>query len=108
MRRVATVTAAFIALVGLLVACGNNDEGGTSFFEENKNKWPELTVIENQIGSDFEEVNLENDKGNSRVLLYENDGNAEYKSIYILDEERLKIISIGENGEGQIYNEVIR
>ncbi|GAK00171.1 hypothetical protein JCM19055_3245 [Geomicrobium sp. JCM 19055] len=78
------------------------------FFEENRNEWPELTVIEDQIGSDFEEVNVENDKGNSRVLLYENDGNAEYKSIYILDEERLKIIRIGENGEGQIYNEVIR
>ncbi|EZH64822.1 hypothetical protein DH09_20115 [Bacillaceae bacterium JMAK1] len=107
MRRIATVTTAFIVLVGLLVACGNNDEGATSFFEKNKNKWPELNVIEDQIGSDFEEVNVENDKGNSRVLLYENDGNAEYKSIYILDEERLKIISMGENSEGQIYNEVI-
>ncbi|GAK09143.1 hypothetical protein [Geomicrobium sp. JCM 19038] len=108
MRRITTISTTLIVFLGLLVACGNNDEGATNFFEENRNEWPELTVIEDQIGSDFEEVNVENDKGNSRVLLYENDGNAEYKSIYILDEERLKIISIGENGEGQIYNEVIR
>lgn len=66
MRRITTISTTLIVFLGLLVACGNNDEGATNFFEENRNEWPELTVIEDQIGSDFEEVNVENDKGNSR------------------------------------------
>lgn len=95
-----------ILTAGLLAACGDNEEGTTSFFAEND--WPELDVVEEEIGSDFETVNVENNEGNSRVIVYENNGSPEYKSIYISDEERLKIISIGEDGEGQVYNDVIR
>lgn len=106
MKKIAKMSFALILTIGLLAAC-EDDGNAESFFVENENDWPELDVIEGEIGSDFEAINVENDEGNSRVILYENDGKPEYKSIYILDEQRLKIISIGEHGEGQVYNEVI-
>ncbi|MFD1173256.1 hypothetical protein [Oceanobacillus picturae] len=107
MKIIAKMSFAVVLTAGLLTACGDVEEDATSFFAENENDWPELSVVEDEIGSDFESINVENDKGNSRVILYENNDKPEYKSIYILDEDRLKIISMGEDGEGQVYNEVI-
>ncbi|WP_079474095.1 hypothetical protein [Marinococcus halophilus] len=106
MKKMMKLTIAIVLTVGLIAACGENEEKDTSFFAEND--WAELDVVEKEIGSDFESINVENKEGNSRVIIYANNGNPEYKSIYILDEERLKIVSIGEQGEDQIYNDVIR
>ncbi|WP_058951183.1 hypothetical protein [Oceanobacillus picturae] len=107
MKKILKLSFAVVLSTVLLAACGSGEENASSFFAENESDWPELEVIENEIGSDFESINVENDEGNSRVILYENNGKPEYKSIYILDEQRLKIMSTGEDGEGQVYNQVI-
>lgn len=100
------ISSALILTAMLLAACGN-EESGENFFKENENNWPELDVIKDEIGTDFESVDVENAKGNSRVILYKNDGKPQYKSIYILDEKRLEIISVEEQEEEQLYNKVI-
>ncbi|QQK81472.1 hypothetical protein HUG20_17175 [Salicibibacter cibi] len=89
-----------------------NEEVGESdqpFFENHRNEIPELNVVEEEIGRDFDEVNIQNDQGGSRVILYENDGIPEYKSIYIKNDERLKIINTNNQDDenGLIYEEII-
>lgn len=105
-KTIVKIASVLILTTMLLAACGG-EESGANFFRENENNWPELNVIRDEIGTNFESVNVENAKGNSRVILYQNDGKPQYKSIYILDEKRLEIISIEEQGEEQLYNEVI-
>lgn len=106
MKTILKISSALILIAMLLAACGG-EENGANFFKENENNWPELDVIKDEIGSDFESVDVENANGNSRVILYKNDGKPQYKSIYILDEKRLEIISVEEQGEEELYNEVI-
>ncbi|PAD21037.1 hypothetical protein [Terribacillus saccharophilus] len=106
MKAIVKISSSLLLTAMLLAACGN-EESGANFFKENENNWPELDVIKDEIGSDFESVDVENANGNSRVILYKNDGKLQYKSLYILDEKRLKIISVEEHGEEQLYNEVI-
>ncbi|PBB06901.1 hypothetical protein [Salimicrobium humidisoli] len=106
MRNMMKAMITLFLAAGVLAACGGDDKEKADVFAEKD--WPELEVVKEEIGTDFESADVENDEGNSRVILYENEGKPEYKSVYILDEERLKIISTQDDGEGQIYNEVIR
>lgn len=60
---------------------------------------------------DLNELNpeVETDNPNKRVILYsENDHEKKYKSIFIKDQKRLKIIELDGKDEGLIFNEVIK
>ncbi|GAF17451.1 hypothetical protein JCM19046_1965 [Bacillus sp. JCM 19046] len=92
-----------IALVLFISGCSSNQNS----FEEQRDEWPELAVVEAEIGSDWDNVSVENDQGNSRVLLYETDGDVMYKSVYVLSEQRLKIIHTHEGDEGLVFDNVI-
>lgn len=73
-------------------------EGSTSF--------PESKVLAEEINMESLEAEIKTDNPNNRVMiLKDEDGNEKYKSVYIKEKNRLKIISL--NDEGQIFNKVI-
>lgn len=65
---------------------------------------PEFTVIDDEIGSDSLEFDIVADNPGERVLLLDKDGD-EYKSIFVKETKRLKIIDI--DGEGLIFNDIL-
>ncbi|HEY4554468.1 MAG TPA: hypothetical protein VIG80_14850 [Bacillaceae bacterium] len=98
----------------LLAACSAN--GGNTEKKEDDNKaavesskedakYPEVAVVEEEIGSGYE-VSVENDSDEERVLLYKNDNGEEYKSTYIKTTELLKIFNLKE--DRIIYNKIFR
>jgi len=70
--------------------------------------YEEYPAIEKHV-QNFSELNpvIETDNPNKRVILYKNgNGKNAYKSIYIKNEKRLKLIDL--NGKGQIANEKLQ
>ncbi|MBU9674483.1 hypothetical protein KQ939_13390 [Planococcus sp. CP5-4] len=65
---------------------------------------PEFTVIDKEIGSDSLEAELVSDNSGERVLLLNKDGD-EFKSIFVKETKRLKIIDI--DGKGLIFNDIL-
>ncbi|GAF15555.1 hypothetical protein JCM19045_4929 [Bacillus sp. JCM 19045] len=47
-----------IALVLFISGCSSNQNS----FEEQRDEWPELAVVEAEIGSDWDNVSVENDQ----------------------------------------------
>ena len=80
----------------------DNDEDDGSEISEFK----ESSVIEDEIDVSDLNANIETDNNNKRVILFKDGDKAVYKTIFIKNDDRLKIIDIG-NDEGQIYNETI-
>ncbi|MBU5467502.1 hypothetical protein KQI49_11795 [Virgibacillus sp. MSJ-26] len=73
--------------------------------ESDQSDLEEYSVVEEHIDLDKYEMDIEEDNPHKRVILYKDDHNEkDYKSIYIKDKNRLKII---EFGHGEIYDEVI-
>lgn len=83
----------------------NLDETSPS---ENSKDWadlPEYTVI-TEIATENYQVNIETDNPNNRVIFLENQsGEKLYKSIFIKNTNRLKIIDL--KNDNLIYNQVI-
>ncbi|MFJ7683479.1 hypothetical protein [Peribacillus butanolivorans] len=72
-------------------------------------KWsslPEYGQIIKQIGNEDYNFNMETDNDNKRVLLIDLKGEKQYKTIFVKNTNRLKIVKI--NGGGEIFNEVIK
>lgn len=85
------------------------DDENESDKEENtgNSDLEEYDTVSNEIDMDTYDMNIEEDNSNKRIILYENEqGNKEYKSIYLKEQSRLKIIEFDKD-EGQIFNEVI-
>ncbi|GAA0319161.1 hypothetical protein [Oceanobacillus sp. FSL W7-1293] len=73
--------------------------------ETGANAQEEMDVIQDQIPSGNESVQVVEDNPHKRILFIGDDANQKkYKTIFIKDTSRLKIIDL--NG-GQIFNEVI-
>jgi len=68
--------------------------------------YEEADVIEEQIDVADMDVKIETDNPNKRVLLFSDNDKVMYKTIYIKEKQRLKIIDIYED-KGQIFNETI-
>src|SRR5699024_4573702 len=80
-------------------------------YKTNKNndkraKYEEVEVIEEHIDIADMDVKVETDNPNKRVLLFSDNDKVMYKTIYIKEKQRLKIIDIYEDN-GQIFNEII-
>ncbi|KON70931.1 hypothetical protein AKG34_20575 [Peribacillus butanolivorans] len=72
-------------------------------------KWsslPEYGKIIEQIGNEDYNFNKETDNDNKRVFLIDLKGEKLYKTIFVKNTNRLKIVKI--NGGGEIFNEVIK
>ncbi|MBK5499874.1 hypothetical protein [Peribacillus sp. TH14] len=72
-------------------------------------KWsslPEYGKIIEQIGNEDYNFNKETDNDNKRVFLIDLKGEKQYKTIFVKNTNRLKIVKI--NGGGEIFNEVIK
>lgn len=104
---------------------GNNDDGNQETTEENESdgtgdvsKEPEGTgtgtsyeyeeqeIIEKEIAEGKYDVEVETDNKGTRVMFYEIDGEKYYKTIFVKNDNRLKIIDL-QNDDGLIYNETI-
>jgi len=126
---------ALISMLVLLAACTSNSgenstdnaekEDDTVLSEDNKEaaqdkeaeeiepqseeiaNFPEYDVLAEELNMDNLAADVKTDNPNKRVMiLTDDDGEKQYKSIYIKEKQRLKIISLDE--EGQIFNEVIK
>ncbi|MET3320993.1 UNVERIFIED_ORG: hypothetical protein ABIC97_004094 [Peribacillus simplex] len=72
-------------------------------------KWsslPEYGQIIKQIGNEDYHFNKETDNDNKRALLIDLKGEKQYKTIFVKNTNRLRIVKI--NGGGEIFNEVIK
>lgn len=66
----------------------------------------EYETLVDEINIKDLKADVKTDNANKRVIIFKDEsGEKKYKSIYIKKEERLKIISLDD--EGQIYNEII-
>ena len=66
---------------------------------------PEYDTIIEQIGNKDYTFNKETDNDDKRVFLIELDGEKQYKTIFVKQTKRLKIVKI--NGGGEIFNKTI-
>ncbi|GEN87890.1 hypothetical protein [Oceanobacillus sojae] len=82
----------------------NNDSDLVA--DEDTYEYEEQEVIEQQIEEGDYDVLVETDNKGTRVMFYEIDGEKYYKTIFVKNDNRLKIIDI-RNNNGQIYNEII-
>ena len=83
----------------------NKEEEPTNTNEEITD-YEEADVIEEQIDIADMDVKIETDNPNKRILLFSDNDKVMYKTIYIKEKQRLKIIDIYED-KGQIFNETI-
>ncbi|WP_156321119.1 hypothetical protein [Bacillus sp. JCM 19041] len=56
--------------------------------------------MEEELDQTFTDRQLVNDEGGSRVIHYFEGDRPQYKSIFIKEEKRLKIVSMNDEGEG--------
>ncbi|MFF5994042.1 hypothetical protein AAGS61_04670 [Lysinibacillus sp. KU-BSD001] len=113
----------------LLTACQGTDEKSNEVAEENTQtpqtgeeqsaqnvpnasndeQWaslPEYHVIMEQIGTKDYNVETVTDNEEKRILLISDEsGESQYKTIFIKQTQRLKIIEMGE--DGQIFNDIL-
>ncbi|MGE7186147.1 hypothetical protein ACQKKK_19905 [Peribacillus sp. NPDC006672] len=72
-------------------------------------KWsslPEYDKIIEQIGNEDYTFNKETDNDDKRVFLIELNGEKQYKTVFVKNTNRLKIIKI--NGGGELYDEILK
>lgn len=86
----------------------NSDSETENNTEENSKigEFEELEVIEEEVDISDLNIEIETDNDNNRVILFKENNQPVYKTVYIKRDQRLKIIDIKYN-EGQIYNEII-
>ncbi len=60
----------------------------------------EVELVEEELDQTFTDRQLVNDEGGSRVIHYFEGDRPQYKSIFIKEEKRLKIVSMNDEGEG--------
>lgn len=127
---------ALIAAATMLTACNNDkadENGGNSVQTTDENqtqteneeqkqpsqidtqtspkheKWsslPEYDKIIEQIGNEDYTFNKETDNDGKRVFLIELNGEKQYKTVFVKNSNRLKIIKI--NGGGEVYDEILK
>lgn len=67
---------------------------------------PEYDTIIEEIGNEAYTFNKKTDNDDKRVFLIEMDGEKQYKTIFVKQTNRLKIVKI--NGGGEVFNRVIQ
>lgn len=86
-----------------------DEEDHTNTIEGSNEEWTEVAIVQEEVDDTITRVDMQNDRGGSRVILYFTDEEEpRYKSILVKEESRLKIISINEDGEGEVFNEVVK
>ncbi len=104
--------ALLIGAVLLLTACSlgtGDDEGNsneTNETEQNQADYLELTYIDEKIDIDEYDFEVETDNEGTRVLFFTSDDKKYYKSIFVKNDQRLKLIAIDQEGK-PLINEVI-
>lgn len=110
-----------VAMVGLslLAGCSDGQEkatdgtltGNSSKAELPKQNqvlkdFPEFPILDDIIDLQVYVADIETDNKGSRIIFFEDsDGNKTYKSVFVKDENYLKVIQL--NDEGILYNEIL-
>src|SRR5699024_563209 len=82
-----------------------SDEKDTN--SEEAQEYAEYGTIEDHVDIDDLSTDVVEDNNHKRIILLEdNDGQPQYKSIYVKDSKRLKIIDVNDD-DGLIFNETI-
>ncbi|WHY97039.1 hypothetical protein [Peribacillus simplex] len=81
-------------------------ETQTSPKHEKWSSFPEYDKIIGQIGNEDYTFNKETDNDDKRVFLIELNGEKQYKTVFVKNTKRLKIIKV--NGGGEVYDEVLK
>lgn len=85
----------------------DDSEDGEEASDNELADFPEYETLVDEIDVDTLEAKIETDNPNKRVILYADaSGEKQYKSIFIKEKDRLKIIHFDD--DGQIFNEVIK
>ncbi|MGK7376969.1 hypothetical protein ACSFXN_03945 [Planococcus sp. 1R117A] len=105
---------ALMAAALILTACNNKEEGQTagqnpSVKSASSEQWaslPEYQSIIEQTGSEEYHFQTTADNEDKRILLLaDKSGTEQYKTIFIKNTSRLKIINLKD--EGQVFNEIL-
>lgn len=84
----------------------NNESTEESTSQSEWSSLPEYATIVQEVDSQDYMFRTVTDNDNERILLLANqDGEEKYKTIFIKNTSRLKIIDV--DGEGQIFNDVL-
>ncbi|MFJ7994525.1 hypothetical protein ACIQY5_20430 [Peribacillus frigoritolerans] len=81
-------------------------ETQSSTKHENWSSLPEYDTIIEKIGNEDYTFNKETDNDGKRVLLIELNGEKQYKTVFVKNTNRLKIIKI--NGGGEVYDGILK
>ncbi|WP_117168143.1 hypothetical protein [Paraliobacillus sediminis] len=76
-----------------------DNNNGTDKAENEQDNYPELSYISEKIDIDRYDLIVETDNQGSRVLFFTLDNKKYYKSVYIIEEQRLKLLDIDQGGE---------
>lgn len=94
------------------VTIEENAEKSANSTEENKGQsdiksYPEFVMLAKHIDLTKYIANVETDNEGTRIIFFENsEGKKEYKSTFVKNENRLKIIKLDD--DGLIFNEIIK
>ncbi|MEK4299774.1 hypothetical protein MKY30_10320 [Oceanobacillus sp. FSL W8-0428] len=102
-----STAAGALLLTGIYANTGEAEDNEVMAFEEEtgESTQKEMEVIQNQIPSGNDSVQVVEDNPHKRILFIGDEANQKkYKTIFIKDTNRLKIIDL--NG-GQIFNDII-
>lgn len=92
-----------LAAITVLFLVGCNDNTA----EEELAQYEEYEILNEKLDLSIYEVEVETDNSGNRVLIFsEDDGVKSYKSIFVKDEQHLKIVSM--KNEELLYNDVIK
>lgn len=93
-----------LAAAGLLAAC--TDGAMETEQQDELGGFEEYEILSDNIDLSAHEAEVETDNSNSRVILFEDsEGNKTYKSVFVKDEQHLKIIQLDD--DGVIYNDYL-
>ncbi|WP_277587580.1 hypothetical protein [Psychrobacillus antarcticus] len=107
----------FTALLGITLLVGCTDEAAKETETEKSpivkkeneelNDLPEYDLLAQYIDLSTYEADVESDNKGTRVIFFENEeGQKEYKSIFVKGANHLKLVSLDE--DGLIYDDVIQ
>ncbi|GAA0320129.1 hypothetical protein [Oceanobacillus sp. FSL W7-1281] len=85
---------------------GTDEDTSVNKDTDTSYEYEEQKIIDEEIAEGEYDISVETDNQGTRVMFYEIDGEKYYKTVFVKNDSRLKIIDL-QNDDGLIYNETI-
>lgn len=85
-------------IVGVVLSACGEDHPPTDY--------PEMSYIADKIAVDQYDIDVETDNDGSRVLFFLADGEKKFKSVYVKENQHLKLLNISDGGEPLINKRI--